>query len=130
MILTRIDTATSAVKMVTTNQNDFFDPKTLESLGGSSIAVLLVCNAAQNIFNFNPKWLALVISIIISYTIALTTNGEHDAIKYLIAFFNGLLIWSTAVGGNTLSSGRGQTAADKANFTSQVGTKRTFFQKW
>jgi hypothetical protein len=107
-------------------QQSFFDVKTLGSLAGASLAVTLVCNAGQQVFNFNPKWLALLFSIIYSYTLMVVT-GDYATINWLLAFLNGLLIWSTSVGTNAaIKSGPG----GGTGFTSNAGRNRRFFDPW
>ena len=105
------------------HQGSFFDLKTLGSLAGASLAVGLVCNAAQTVFNFNPKWLALTIAIVYSYCLVFIT-GEETPTNLLLAFFNGLLIWSTATGANVIT-GKGSDG-----FTTQIGRRRGFFDSW
>lgn len=117
------------------HSNDFLTLGTLGTLAGSSAAVYIVCGTLQSVFNWNPKWLALLLSILISVVVALATSSELTAwIKYTIAVINGFLIFATATGANVMRaaavndpSGGG---AGTANVQPTLNTTRTFSTSW
>jgi len=85
---------------------EFYTPKALFSLGGASGAVVLTSGTFGYVFDFNPKWLGLFVAQVISFAgIAfLPKDGSrHSSSLVAVAFFNGLLIYSQAVGLNTLN---------------------------
>ncbi|MFL5741464.1 MAG: hypothetical protein ACJ75B_14665 [Flavisolibacter sp.] len=100
-------------------QQDFFTPSTLGTLAGATFVVFAISSGIQSAFNFNPKWLALVISILVSFigayismhageapqreTDATTAHSVQSAgVTYLIAFINGFLIYASATGANQI----------------------------
>src|SRR4051812_33618471 len=77
---------------VTATTKDFFTFGTFATLAGATGIVYVVCGAVQQVFNYNPKWFALLISIIVSF-IGMAISPQDPAIgnwlQYLIAFLNG-----------------------------------------
>ncbi|MBL7128423.1 MAG: hypothetical protein ISS16_05490 [Ignavibacteria bacterium] len=85
------------------NITEFFTLKSFTSLAGASGAVWICCGVIDNVFDFNPKWLALALSVIISVMVCI--NQKKKMIQhYVIALLNGALIYSTATGFNTLNN--------------------------
>lgn len=95
------------------NPQDFFTIGSFATLLGATGIVYIVSGVIQSVFNFSPKWLALVISIAISLIGASLSVKTPDVlevivqqdsiwIKYLIALLNGCLIFSSATGSNQL----------------------------
>ena len=92
---------------VTANTEDFFKLGTFATLAGSTGIVYVVCGGIQQVFNYKPKWLALLISIIVSFiglAISHLNSELKDWIDYLIAFLNGFLIFMTATGTNQIAA--------------------------
>lgn len=79
---------------------ELFNKKTLFSLGGASLGVWLFTTVIGSVFNFdtsNYKWLGLIVALVLSF------GGAFSVVKwnfqqYVIVFFNGLLIYVTACG--------------------------------
>jgi len=111
---------------------DFFTPTSLATLAGATGAVYVVCGTIQRVFNYNPKWLALLVSILVSYIAAfITVSDGNDAIKYIIAFFNGCLIYITATGSNTMfGSAPGGGGPKPTGVTPAIIPNRTFNTRW
>ncbi len=104
----------------TLNPQDFFTWGSFTTLIGATGIVYIVCGAIQQAFNFSPKWFALAISMIVSFIaayIGIVTLKSIDPkdlsaaqkqmlqqifIIYLLAIFNGFLIYMTATGTNQL----------------------------
>ena len=107
---------------------DFFTRNSTATLAGAAGITSVICNSLQAIFNFNPKWLALLVSEVISFY-GNMGSGQHD---YIIAILNGLLIFSTALGGTAAAA----AGAEKVGLGSAVNTrrggpmKRQFFSTW
>ncbi|MBL7129330.1 MAG: hypothetical protein ISS16_10150, partial [Ignavibacteria bacterium] len=85
------------------NITEFFTLKSFTSLAGASGAVWICCGVIDNVFDFNPKWLALALSVIISVTVCISQRKKMIQ-HYVIALLNGALIFSTAAGFNTLNN--------------------------
>jgi len=102
------------------NPQDFFTMGSFATLAGATGIVYIVCGAIQQAFNFSPKWLALVVSMIISCIAAYIgiitlqsldpkelSKAQELMLKkkgfiYLLALLNGCLIYMTATGANQL----------------------------
>jgi hypothetical protein len=86
---------------------ELYQPKTLLTLGGASVAVVVVCGVVGYVFNFNPKWLGLLVSLGIAF-VGLTAIGPdfhaRRAAYITAAVVNGALIYSQAVGLNALNN--------------------------
>lgn len=110
---------------------DFFTTASLGTLAGATGAVYIICGTIQQVFNFNPKWLALLVSILISLLAAFVTQPTGgEPLKYFIALLNGFLIYATATGSNQVLG----TGAEDTFTTTAVRKKlispRQFNSKW
>jgi ABC-type Fe3+-siderophore transport system permease subunit len=84
--------------------NELFTWASLGTLAGASAAVYIICGTLQRAFDFNPKWLALLVSILVHYLVLIfTRSGDKGAAPYVIALFNSCLTYMTAVGANTIA---------------------------
>lgn len=59
--------------------DSFFTPASLGTLASATLAVVVICNTIQNVFNFSPKWFALAVSILISIISAAITTSAPAA---------------------------------------------------
>lgn len=111
---------------------DFFTTASLSTLAGATGAVYIICSTIQKVFDFNPKWLALLVSILISFAAALLTQSAGNEIsRYFIALLNGFLIYATATGTNqVLGSKADPPAAVTAGFRQTIPKKRRFNTTW
>lgn len=107
---------------------DYITFESMLTLGGASIATFVVCNAMQAAFNFNPKWLALIVALFISFTTSIYSNHSSGP-DLLLAAINGCLIFLTAVGGSaTVGSLHNGSSAHRE--IAPVTTKRGFADSW
>lgn len=113
-------------------QGDFYTSATLGTLAGAAGAVYLICGALQKAFNFNPKWLALVLSLFFSVTGALITQttGENTFNRMVIALLNGFLIYATATGTNQLGASVPNKKYRLKHIQKQPLQKRQFTTRW
>ena len=111
---------------------DFFTTATFGTLAGAAGAVYLICSALQRAFNFNPKWLALLLSLFISVAGAFTTQpaGENICERMIIAVLNGFLIYTTATGTNQLTASVPDKKYRIKNIQKQPQQKRQFTTSW
>ena len=105
----------------------FFTLESLLTLQGSSVAALFVANVfgflIGTISTSGKKWIAFIVSLLLSYLAAYLAT-DADFVKWILAFFNGLVIFAAAMGGNqwlNAATGPGPAAGP--------GTKR-FFNSW
>jgi hypothetical protein len=85
---------------------ELYQPKTLVTLGGASLAVVIVGGVAGHVFGFNPKWFGLLVAQVLAF-VGLTQVGaeyrQRKAAYITAAVINGALIYSQAVGLNALN---------------------------
>lgn len=92
---------------------DFFTTGSLMTFGGATLATFIVPNALQLAFQFNPRWLGLVVAELLCITIAATGHAPDDtggAIQYVVAVVNGCLVYCSALGATSIgaaSTGQG-----------------------
>lgn len=95
------------------NLDELFTIASLLSLQGSSAAALLVPNVLTYLIGdaFKPykKWISFALAIALSYLVAALAKGT-DWTKWILALFNGFLVFASAVGINE-AAGRGSTLA-------------------
>ena len=104
-------------------QGQAFPVITRESIltqAGAIAAVVAVANTIQYVFNFNPKWLALVISIGVAF-LAVIVSGSRGTLDYIFGILNGCVIFCGAVGVNTVAAPAPALAR---------GGRRTFNARW
>lgn len=86
-----------------------FTLESLLSLQGAAVAVLLVPNVLGYLIGdrFTPyrKWVSFGLSMLLAYLVAALAPGGEWA-KWVLAFFNGFLIFASAVGINEGISSR------------------------
>ncbi len=92
---------------------EFFTFGSFSTLAGTTGIVYIICGVFQSVFNFSPRWFALIISILVSfigiqfnYQLAANNYFISYSIKYIIALLNGFLIFATATGSNQLFAGK------------------------
>ncbi len=88
--------------------DDFFTITSLVTLSGCVTIVIVIVNGMRHALNWGPRWFGLFVSIVISFIALYITNNIEDGvhkdlemINYLIAFFNGFLIYASAFGVQT-----------------------------
>jgi hypothetical protein len=88
---------------------DFYTIQSMLTLSGSTGATFFVCNGLQQAFDFNPKWLALLVAQAIVLT-GVYVSGERSPIDYFIGIVNGFLVFCSAAGA-TSALGKGPQGA-------------------
>lgn len=117
--------------------SSLFTTQTLFSFAGAVIATALVPNVIASVATLPPRTLrliALIVAMILAFLMAFMADGA-DWIKWVVAFFNGLLIYLSALGANeTLSRGMGRAPTPPPTIAGTAvggGTeKRKFFDTW
>src|SRR5574337_476656 len=81
--------------------NQFFTIQSMLTLSGATGATFVIANGCQRAFDFNPRWFALAIALVISLI------GAHlsavTASDYFVGIVNGFLIYCTTVGATTVT---------------------------
>ena len=127
------------LQAVIPNPQQFFTWGSFTTLAGATGIVYIICGVIQSVFDFSPKWLALVISILVSlggihvnYTTAFDIADTTDGMKYIIALLNGFLIFATATGSNQLIAGK-PSIPDRPPYPRPLNFQsksRTFNSNW
>lgn len=78
--------------------NNLFTQESFSTLVGLTGMVYVAANSIQKAFNYNPKWLALLIAEILSIIAVHITSKDPTLISYVISIFNGFLVYLTAAG--------------------------------
>lgn len=106
--------------------NALFTTESLLSLQGAAAAALLVPNVLGYLigkaFDLYRKWVSFALAMILAYLVAFLAPDAHW-MKWIQAFFNGFLIFASAVGINEGVSARAYRA-----YTSEP--QRAFFRRW
>lgn len=111
--------------------SEFFTLQSMLTLSGATGATFVVANGCQRAFNFNPKWLALVIAMIISLAgVYLSDGGGSD---YFVGVINGFLIYCTAAGATSVV-GHPETAKATPRGAGEMAplqqAGRSFLTRW
>jgi hypothetical protein len=108
--------------------HELYSPKTLFTIGGASIAVVTATTACGSAFNFNPRWLGLVFAEVLSFAaIALLPRELRKSLMiYLVAFFNGTLVYCQAIGMHAINGSGPDRKQQEASFISIPGDRPWF----
>lgn len=107
--------------------NAFFTAQSAMTLSGAVAMTYVVSNTCQAAFGFNPRWLALVIAVVIALFGVWTAKGA--ALDYIFGVVNGCLIYLSAAGISAISAkSSGQTRGFGS--TSPAPGSRGFFAPW
>lgn len=92
------------------NLDALFTTESLLSLQGAAAAALLVPAVLLYLIGdaFKPyaKWVSFAIAMILSYLVAILA-ADTGFVKWILAFFNGFLVFASAVGINQAAASRG-----------------------
>lgn len=75
---------------------NFYTWESVTTLSGAVTATFVLTNTARHAFGFDPRWLSLVISQLISLLAVYFSKGLLA--DYLLGIINGCLIYCTATG--------------------------------
>ena len=100
-----------------------FTPESFGTLAGATAATIVITNTVQSLTHLNPKLTGFIVAMIVSFTGVILTSGA-EVIHYVMAFFNGFLIYATATG--TMQIIGKQTDTGK----SATHNARRFMTKW
>ncbi|MGH8876868.1 MAG: hypothetical protein ACRD0P_05940 [Stackebrandtia sp.] len=113
--------------------DELFTFESLVSLQGSAAAALLVPNVVGFLVGekFDPfrKWTSLAIAMVLAYVAAFVAGD--GAMTWLVAFFNGLMIFASAMGINQLPK-RNRPKAGKKDDGAELDLSKLarFFKSW
>lgn len=125
--------------LLQTIPQELFTPESLTTLVGLTGMVYVVSNGLQRAFNFNPKWLALIIAQVLTlisvYIAFKDVAGKTSGIEYLIGVINGFLVYLTASGATTVTPGMGGQNANptqpaESHELEKIPEPRSFNSSW
>lgn len=113
--------------------DQFYTLQSMLTLAGSTGATFVICNGLQRAFDFNPRWLALAVSMAL-VLIGTYFSGKTAAVEYFIGFINGFLVYCTAAGATAIGGGGGggggPVARGAAEAVHPLVTRRRFLSPW
>ncbi|NID11268.1 hypothetical protein [Fibrivirga algicola] len=108
--------------------NDFFTTNSITTFAGATGVTYVIANGLQKAFDFNPKWLALAIGILVC-EIGAAVSGSTAVVDYLMAIINGFLVFNAA-GGITSLSGQPTPLAKQGEREGVGRPAREFSTPW
>ncbi len=113
--------------------NSFLTVESLATLGGATLATVVVANTYRAIFKKDPRIFALIFSILICVLFAVYNSVEP--VGYVVALINGCLVYCTAFGLNTqVASATVREKSGKKVASSVIAAERRksgyFFDRW
>ena len=76
--------------------NIFFSMEFLSSFAGAVLAVTLLTQVAKQYINLNPKWISLIFSFAIVFSVGIVSGMTAE--KLVLAVFNSLLVVGNSTG--------------------------------
>jgi hypothetical protein len=105
---------------------DLFTTGSMLTLAGATLITSIITNTCQHAFNWNPKWLGLVVAIIVMLVGALLTP-EAKAVNYVMAVINGFLVYASSAGIMQMS---GRDLPQPGHAAAMTRIRRVFMSKW
>jgi hypothetical protein len=116
--------------------DSLFTIASLVSLQGSAAAALLVPNVLTylvgNAFKPYAKWVSFAISMGLAYLVA-ALAPDSEWTKWIVALFNGFLVFASAVGINEAAGGRAVAEPGLMGVGDETGAAPgggRFFESW
>ena len=110
--------------------DEFFSWTSLATLGGATIAVVVVTNTARKLLKWDTLWIPFVVSVLVLFGTALSTGALTSIQAGLITFLNSCLLFCTALGINDTVVTQSSSLGDNQNVEPQRGRKIRLFQTW
>lgn len=81
-----------------TQPQELYTIAILGTYAGSSGAVLILYNTFRTLLKKESLWVAFLISLVVSFVVAISTNALTNIAEYFLAFLNACLLFSSATG--------------------------------
>jgi hypothetical protein len=105
---------------------EFFTPQSATTLTGAVAIVYVLSSTVQATFEYNPRWLALLISqVVAAFGV---WYGKGKGVDYLFGLLNGCLIYLTAVGMAAIAAKASPPAATRG--VGSLPPRRSFLSTW
>ncbi len=113
----------------TPSPDAFFTAQSFSTVAGASAMVFFVSNALQKALDFNPRWLALVLSELIVLAGTYINHTAQVPSDYLLAVLNGCVVYCAAVGGATVAGAAREKGAPRGAVP-PAKARRRFTEAW
>jgi len=94
---------------------EFFTAHSMTTLLGATGIVVAICGGIQSAFNYNPRWLGLAISILVTVIGTILSKAETGAMQYVIGVLNGFLVYASSSGATQVIGSRTNAPGAKTN---------------
>lgn len=101
--------------------SDYFTLASLGTLGGASIAVVIVTNTVRKLLGWDSMWVGFILSAAIVFFASYKAGSLASLGQGVIAFFNSCLLFCTAFG----ITGSGAVLAGARRAATAVATEKT-----
>ena len=111
---------------------DLYTVATLATFAGSSGAVLILYNTFRRLFNRESVWAAFLLSMVVSFVVALATGSLKGPLGFFLAFLNGCLLFSSAAGAQQALASQppGQPSPREVGIGGHPDRPIRFFSSW
>jgi hypothetical protein len=110
--------------------HEFFTIQSMLTFGGATTATFVITNAIYRATSYSPKWLGLVIAVVLTTAGVYYSHGQ--GLDYVAGLVNGCLVYLAAAGGTAAGAaateqGGGTRARVRA---SGANPPRRFLEPW
>jgi hypothetical protein len=108
------------------NPKELISVTSLFTLGGAAFAVALLGNVLQYVFHWNPRWLGLVVALLLAAVGAVIARPAQWY-DWIVALFQGIQIYATAVG---ITAVTGKASPEPERGSLSASATRPFWVQW
>ena len=117
--------------------SEFFTATGIGTMAGATSAIFVISSTYQHFTGKRPKWLSLALSFLIGFMITFVDLQTGDLLpkkisplSVFLALLNSCLLFLTAVGVNTVSSGNAAPSGPVIDAFNPEPERRTFLTAW
>lgn len=108
---------------------DLYTVATLATFVGSSGAVLVLYNTFRKLFTKDSVWVAFIISLIVSFVVAIGTDALGGVLSLFLAFLNACLLFTSASGAQEIVASNSQVST-RGFSADRQGERNRFWSSW
>lgn len=109
-------------------------PTTLATMGGLATAVLVIVDSVHSATGWTSAWFALVLAIALTlvaeFTIGQPGSNRPRVARVVLAFINGCLVFTMALGGNQIGKRDVGAVPAQPRMSINPSADRPFFHDW
>jgi hypothetical protein len=107
--------------------SDLFTPSSMFTLAGATVITTVITNSCQHAFNWNPKWLGLIVAIIVTVAGAFFTS-DAKPVNYFMGLINGFLVYASSTG--IMQMVGTPSSPDVTTRAALTKIRRSFMNQW